>query len=226
MSMLDWRFIKPILSFSPINAAVNVGDSLNTALEKLQGQISGISTGGSSNPYPNGAIASLTANVTTSGSNETVVMKAPIAGNILKVGSSYLVRLFGQYNYTSGNVTNSTLNLRIGRSGTIRDPLAATLNGSSYGFFNIYNASFMIEFYATVRATGPKGSILAVGKLSPDGSSGIDSGGTDIFGPDGTAPTPILINTAVSNYITATATVGSNQSSLVFYQGTIEQLRL
>lgn len=214
MSLLDWRFIKPLLTFVPTNAAVIVGDSLTTALEKLQGQINALPT----SPAATGpAKAVLTTTFSTTGTRETVAIQLLVPAGGLVVGSTYAIKLYGQFTVTTYYSTNNYIRLRIGGKGTKSDPLIV-VTSPQIGFANLANAGFTLDFQFTVQTVGTAGTVMAVSKMANSSSS-------DILTPDAIVPATVPINTTIANYISCTAQCGSNSSNISFYFGAIEQLK-
>ncbi len=216
MSLLDWRFIKPLLKFVPLNASVSVGDDLTTALEKLQGQINALS-------YET-TQAVLTAPTASISSTEAIVLQSLIPAGFLNVGSTYVVKAFGQYTHQWWTSSTNHLRLRIGNNGDKTDVLAVMLSPIS-NYYQNTNTAFMVEFYLTVQSTGTNGQAIAVAKLSSNGTGGITRGAGDVLAPSDNYPSSIVVDSTMDNYLSFTAQCGSSINNMVFYYGTIEQTK-
>lgn len=171
-----------------------------------------------SNVTDNSGLAALTAATAGINTTETSIVSATLAANSLKVGTSFRV-------YASGTCTSSVANasnfrIRIGTAGTSADAIAAVVTPTAATSGT--NVSFYLEFTITVRSIGSGGTILGVGNLQNNGTTGVSAASQVV----NQVTTPVTVNTTVQNIIQISYASAATTTTCTFYTAVITLAKL
>jgi len=171
-----------------------------------------------SNVTDNSGLSAITATSAAINTTETIVTSATLAANSLKVGTTFRV-------YASGTCTSSAANasnfrIRIGTAGTSADAVAAVITPTAATSGT--NVPFYLEFTVTIRSIGSSGTVLGVGNLQNNGTTGVTAASQVVAQTTAT----VTVNTTVQNIIQLSYVSAATTTTSTFYTGVITLAKL
>ncbi len=148
--------------------------------------------------------------VSTTGAISTVetYISVALAQQVLAAGDTYKITVYGTT--TSSGANTTSLKVKVGSGGSTSD--ATIFTGALVAATSGTNVPWKAEFFITIRTTGTSGTLVTVGSLMNDGTTGIYTLPNKVF-----APATGSINTTAGNQFgISLVSTSANTASTVY----------